>query len=221
MTSAEKPTIYVVDDDADVRASLEDLLQTAGLRSQAFERAEDFLAAARLDGPSCLILDVSLPGMNGLEFQEQLAKAGLHIPIVFITAHGDIPMTVRAMKSGALEFLTKPFDDEQLLNAIQQALIRDHMVRQQDRELAAVRKRFGLLTPRERQTMSLVVSGMLNKQIAAELSVSEITIKVHRARVMQKMQAESLADLVRMAERLQLFGGRRLSPQVRSTPIRP
>ena len=205
MASVEPPTIYVIDDDADVRAAIEDLLKAAGLRSQTFGTAEDFLAAKRSDGPNCLVLDVSLPGMNGLDFQEQLAKAGRHIPVIFITAHGDIPMTVRAMRSGALEFLTKPFDDDQLLQAIQQALARDHVIRQQEAEVTALQKRFDRLTPRERQVMSLVASGMLNKQIASDLNVSEITIKVHRARVMQKMQAASLADLVRMTERLQRF----------------
>jgi FixJ family two-component response regulator len=200
--SETEGVVFVVDDDEPMRRSLENLIRSVGLRVEAFATAQEFLRGERPNLPSCLVLDVRLPGLSGLDLQKRMAEANSEIPIIFITGHGDIPMTVQAMKAGAVEFLTKPFRDQALLDAIQQALERDRQARKQRADIEALRRRFDSLTPREREVIALVVAGLLNKQIAGELGTSEAAVKVHRQHVMEKMGADSLADLVRLAARL-------------------
>ena len=196
--------VFVVDDDSSIREAIKSLISLVGLRVETFDTAQEFLQSKRPDVPGCVVLDVELPGLSGLDLQRELAAHGVKLPIIFITGHGDIPTSVRAMKAGALEFLTKPFHDQDLLDAIRQALERDRAARRHSKEIAELRERFDALTSREREVMSLVVAGLLNKQIAAELGISEVTVKIHRGRVMNKMGVQSLAELVRMTERLEI-----------------
>ena len=196
------PAVFVVDDDASVREALDGLFRSIGLQAKTFGSAAEFLQHKLPDAPSCLVLDVRLPGLSGLDFQADLAAAGLHIPIIFMTGHGDIPMTVKAMKAGAVEFLPKPFRDQDMLDAVQQALERDRERRERNSGLAKLKSSFDTLTPREQEVMSLVTAGLMNKQVAGEIGVSEITAKVHRGNIMRKMGAKSLAELVRMADAL-------------------
>ena len=200
---AEPRIVFAVDDDPSVRSSLKFLLSTVGLQAETFDSTDSFLRKKLPDVPSCLVLDVRLPGLSGLEFQRELAARNIPIPIVFLTGHGDIPMSVRAMKAGAVEFLTKPFRDQDLLDAVRAALDRDRARREQEKKVADLRRRFDSLTSREQEVVSMVVAGMLNKQIAAELGTAESTVKVQRSRATEKMQAESLADLIKMIQKLQ------------------
>jgi FixJ family two-component response regulator len=204
VTTEALPTVFIVDDDRGLRQAIHDLVESVGLRAESFASGEDFLRAKRMNRPSCLVLDVRLPQMSGLDFQQRLTETGIQIPIIFITAHGDIPMSVRALKSGALEFLTKPFRDQDLLDAIHQALERDRVAREQQSEIHNLQARVRTLTAREQEVMNLVISGMLNKQIALEIGTSEATVKIHRGNAMRKMKAGSVVDLVRMADKLKL-----------------
>jgi RNA polymerase sigma factor (sigma-70 family) len=197
-----RPIVFVVEDDASVRDAVSNLLESVGLRAQVFGSTEEFRKTPRPNAPSCLVLDVRLPGMNGIEFQEDLKRSGTFIPIIFVTAHGDVPMTSRAMKAGAIEFLMKPFQKEELLAAIHNGLERDRLRREGEAELVILHSRFEELTPREREVMKLVVAGLTNKEVASQLGISEVTTKMHRGQVMRKMQADSLAGLVRMADKL-------------------
>jgi len=207
MTELE-PIVFIVDDDPSVRRSTERLIRSAGLKVQTFASAREFLKHPRIEGPACLVLDVRMPGLSGMDLQRELIQAGIRIPIIFITGHGDIPMSVRAMKAGAMEFLTKPYRSRALLDAIHAAIERDRSAHQERSETGELRQRYEQLTPREREVLPLVAAGLLNKQVAGELATTERTIKFHRAHIMQKMRAESLADLVRMTEKLGLSSQR-------------
>ena len=204
MKSAAAPTVFIIDDDRGMRQSIQDLVESVGLLAESFATGEEFLKRKRTNDPSCLVLDVRLPHMSGLDFQRRLAETGMQIPIIFVTGHGDIPMSVRALKSGAVEFLTKPFRDQDLLDAIQQALQRDRAERDRQVEIQDLQGRYHALTSREREVMGFVVLGMPNKQIASQIGASEATVKIHRGHVMQKMQAGSVVELVRMADKLKL-----------------
>jgi FixJ family two-component response regulator len=205
MKPAATPTVYIIDDDRGMRQAIQDLVESVGLRAEVFATGEEFLRRQPAPAPGCLVLDVRLPQMSGLDFQRRLAESGVSIPIIFITAHGDIPMSVRALKSGAMEFLTKPFRDQDLLDAIQQALQSDTAARVQRAEIEDLEQRYQVLTAREREVMTLVVSGMLNKQIASQIGASEATVKIHRGHVMRKMKADSVVELLRMADKLKLY----------------
>jgi FixJ family two-component response regulator len=208
MKAAAAPTVFIIDDDRGIRRAVQDLVESVGLRAESFATGEEFLSKPRGADPSCLVLDVRLPQMSGLDFQRRLTEIGMRIPIIFITAHGDVPMSVRALKSGAVDFLTKPFRNQDLLDAIHQALQGDRVALEQETELHDLRQRYHTLTAREREVMTLVVSGRVNKQIATDIGASEATVKIHRGNLMQKMQAGSLIELVRIADKLKLVPGR-------------
>ncbi len=200
----EQPTVFIVDDDASMREAVQDLIASVGLQARGFASPREFLEAVRPDAPACLVLDVRLPGSSGLTFQQELASAGVHVPVIFITGHGDIPMSVRAIKAGAVEFLTKPFRDQELLDAVNAGIERNRAQRREAVVMDDLRQRYAALTPREREIMVLVILGRMNKQIAGELGVSEVTVKVHRGQIMRKMRAKSLPELVRMGDVLRL-----------------